>query len=78
LVTNNVFTASAVQVAAGTTVTWTWSSQASDHNVTFADGVASPTQAANSTFRRTFATAGTFNYQCTLHPGMTGKVVVAP
>jgi plastocyanin len=75
-VTNNVFTPAAVQVAPGTTVTWTWSSQASDHNVTFPDGVNSPTQGASSTFRRTFATAGTFNYQCTLHPGMTGRVVV--
>ncbi|MGQ0534971.1 MAG: cupredoxin domain-containing protein [Methanobacteriota archaeon] len=32
--------------------------------------------AGNPEFRRTFATAGTFNYFCKLHPGMWGAVIV--
>ena len=73
---NNHFTPSAIQVSPGTTVTWTWSTDAITHNVTFADGASSGDQGAGSTYSRTFGTAGTFNYQCTLHAGMTGSVTV--
>ncbi len=46
------------------------------HNVTFDDGPASPTQEVGS-FSRTFATAATYNYHCTVHPTfMTGTVRV--
>ena len=31
---------------------------------------------ANAQFSHPFVTAGTFNYQCTIHPGMTGRVTV--
>lgn len=30
----------------------------------------------NQVFQHTFATAGTFNYQCTIHPQMVGTVTV--
>ena len=35
---------------------------------------------ANSKFTvdHTYKTAGTFSYQCSIHPGMTGTVTVAP
>jgi plastocyanin len=63
-------------VAVGATVTWTWGSNASNgHNVTFAGGPASDTQ-VSGTFQRTFNTAGTFSYQCTVHGPMTGEVRV--
>ena len=74
-VDNNNFTPANIQVSAGTTVTWTWAQGAVTHNVTFADGTTSGDQ-ASGTYSRTFSTAGTFSYQCTLHPGMTGSVVV--
>jgi plastocyanin len=74
-VSNNQFTPSAIQVAPGTTVTWTWAQAASQHNVTFQDG-ASQILGGGATYSRTFQTAGTFTYQCTLHPGMTGTVTV--
>ncbi|MGB7676597.1 MAG: plastocyanin/azurin family copper-binding protein, partial [Nitrososphaeraceae archaeon] len=33
--------------------------------------------AAGKTFQHQFGTAGTFDYYCTLHPWMKGKVVVS-
>lgn len=75
-VDNNFFTPSSIQVAAGTTVTWTWAQAAITHNVTFTDGTSSGDHGAGSTFTRTFGTAGTFNYSCTIHPGMNGSVLV--
>ena len=75
-VTDNSFTPQNIQVGAGTTVTWTWPSGVSLHNVTFTDGTQSGDKAAGATFSRTFSTAGTFNYSCTLHSGMNGSVRV--
>lgn len=72
---DNIFTPANILVAVGTTVTWTWSPNVSAHNVTFGDGAKSPDQ-ASGTFTRTFSTAGTFNYSCTLHSGMSGSVKV--
>jgi len=74
-VSDNQFAPSAIQVAPGTTVTWTWAQGSSVHNVTFQGG-ASDNLANGATFSRAFPTAGTFTYQCTLHPGMTGTVTV--
>ncbi len=59
------------------TVTWTF---AMLHNVTFGSGGA-PTggnipDTGTGSVQRTFPNAGTFNYSCTIHPGMTGSVVV--
>ena len=70
-----------IVVGAGTTVTWTNHDNFS-HSVQFLDGglpteplLMAPGKAA--TF--TFATAGTFAYQCHLHPqNMRGTVTVTP
>ncbi|HTE44983.1 MAG TPA: plastocyanin/azurin family copper-binding protein [Gemmatimonadaceae bacterium] len=70
------FTSSSIQVTPGTTVTWTLAANASQHNVTFSDGIASANLNAGAKFTRTFATAGTFAYHCTIHPQMTGTVTV--
>jgi len=37
----------------------------------------SPNLATNGVFMHTFANAGTFNYHCKFHGGMTGSVTVA-
>jgi plastocyanin len=75
-VADNSFTPSATTVPPGTTVTWTWVGTREDHNVTFADGTASATQ-ASGTYQRTFAAAGTFPYYCTIHgTPMSGVVTV--
>ena len=73
---NNLFSPANIQVAVGTTVTWTWDASAVTHNVTFTDGVGSGDKGANATFTRAFSAAGTFQYQCTIHPGMAGSVLV--
>jgi plastocyanin len=74
-VSDNLFTPVNILVSVGTTVTWTWAPNVSTHNVVFADGTKSSDQ-ATGTFTRTFSTAGTFNYSCTLHSGMNGSVKV--
>lgn len=72
---NNFFDPNATTVPAGTTVTWTWDG-GSSHNVTFNDGTHSATQ-SNGTYSRTFNTAGTYDYHCTVHgAAMSGTVVV--
>lgn len=74
-VQDNQYSPAAATVAVGTTVTWTWTG-ANQHDVTFSGGPASPTQ-ASGTYQRTFNSAGTFNYQCSVHGAfMSGSVTV--
>lgn len=78
---NNVFTPTAVTVSAGDSVAWQWQGATSQHNITFATVPGAPAPEPNrvsGAVWRTFATTGTFNYQCTNHSGMTGSVTVAP
>ncbi|MEP6831815.1 MAG: CHRD domain-containing protein [Gemmatimonas sp.] len=72
----NQFTPPTVTIATGGTVTWGFASVL--HNVTFSSGGA-PSAIPNTSGQqvsRTFPTAGRFDYDCTLHPGMTGTVIV--
>ena len=69
-----------ITIAAGETVTWTNKTASSlAHTVTSATGAfdSGPIR-PNGTFSHTFDAAGTYEYYCTPHPGMTGKVVVLP
>jgi plastocyanin len=77
-VVDNEFNPAALTVAPGTTVTWTWNGS-TDHNVTW-DGAGapapSPTQ-TDGTYSRSFGTAGTFDYFCSIHgPSMSGTITV--
>jgi plastocyanin len=66
-----------VTVAVGETVTWT-NNDSVAHDVT-ADSFSSGDpggMAPGDTFEHTFDEAGTFDYVCTVHPGMEGTVVV--
>ena len=63
-----------VTVRKGGTVTWTWRSAETPHNVS-GPGFASAT-ISKGTYRRTFTKAGTFRYVCTLHANMEGSVSV--
>jgi len=75
-VQNNSFSPSCTTVPVGSTITWTWGANAtSGHNVTFPAGLNSTTQ-TTGTFDRAFPTAGTFTYECTVHPGMAGSIRV--
>lgn len=71
------FAPTTVDIARGGTVTWVFESLT--HNVTFAGTAGAPNDIGNSTnvsISRTFNTAGSFGYTCTLHGGMNGTVVV--
>lgn len=71
------FTPSTVKVRKGQTVRWSWQDGPyTPHDVTFRKlRKHSPTQTSGSYSLR-FAKRGTFKYECTIHLGMTGKVVV--
>ena len=76
---NSTFVPDSVRIAKDGTVTWNFGSL--DHNVVFDNVTGKPADigtSANTAVARTFATAGTFPYRCTIHAGMDGKVVVAP
>ena len=73
---NFKFGTASLEVAAGTTVTWTNRDDV-PHTVTSSTKIFK--SAALDTaegFSYTFKEAGTFEYYCSLHPHMTGKVVV--
>jgi plastocyanin len=74
------FSPGVVTIAAGGSVTFMLSGGV-QHNVVFraANPAGNPPDiqaATNSSFTRTFASQGTFFYDCTLHPGSGGRVVV--
>ena len=75
---SNVFLPQQVDITVGGTVTWRFASVV--HNVTFsttASGTPSNIgNTADANAARTFAVVGTFPYNCTLHSGMTGTVIV--
>ena len=63
-------------VAVGTTVVWT-NSDDIPHTVVSTDGVfKSKVRDTDEKFSYTFTKAGTYPYFCSVHPKMTGKVVV--
>jgi plastocyanin len=73
---NLAYTPARIEVAAGTTVEWT-NGDALAHTVTaanrgFDSGLIQPGQ----TWRHTFATPGTYDFNCTPHPFMKGVVIV--
>lgn len=72
-VIDNKFVPSTIEVLPGDTVTWDFRG-AVQHNVV-GDGFKSENQKDGS-FEHTFNSAGTYDYVCTLHPGMKGTVEV--
>lgn len=65
-------------VSVGTTVRWT-NGDDIPHTVVSVDGFfKSPVLDTDESFSFTFDKAGTFPYFCSIHPKMTGKVVVTP
>jgi predicted secreted protein with PEFG-CTERM motif len=81
---NNCFNPNPMNVAPGTTVTWKNTDTVS-HYVTSGKPSDNTTGTVfdsgnlikpGSTYQFTFANAGTFDYFCTVHPWMTGQVIV--
>jgi plastocyanin len=67
------FEPASLTVEAGATVTWVWEGRA-PHDVV-GQGFESGDQ-GSGTFRHTFEQPGTYAYECTIHPGMEGSIVV--
>ena len=73
---NFVFGPQTITVPVGTTVTWT-NSDDSPHTAVSTDGVfKSKVMDTDEKFSYTFSKAGTYSYFCSVHPKMTGQVVV--
>jgi plastocyanin len=74
------FSPQSVTIGVGGTVTWRFSG--STHNVTFGalkpTGGNIPDTSPGNAVSRTFTTAGTYDFECTRHNGMTGRVIVQP
>jgi plastocyanin len=72
------FTPPSLVVAPGTTVTWT-NADDSPHTVREKDGkFKSAALDTDDTFSQTFAAPGEYEYFCSIHPRMVGKIVVKP
>jgi|SRR5450432_3463295 plastocyanin len=73
---NFVFGPDTVTVPVGATVTWT-NKDDIPHTTVSTDGVfKSKVMDTDEKFSYTFTKAGTYSYFCSVHPKMTGKVVV--
>lgn len=75
------FTPAAVKISTGTTVTWEWTGEGSQHNVVAEEGASfesEQTAEAGFTFEQTFEETGVVTYYCLPHKGigMKGAVVV--
>ncbi|APV43377.1 Cupredoxin-like domain-containing protein [Dehalogenimonas formicexedens] len=63
-------------VSVGTTVTWR-NKDSVQHSVTSSNGIFdSGLFNPGGSYTYTFNTAGTYPYYCTIHPGMTGTIIV--
>lgn len=73
---NFVFGPQTITVPVGTTVTWV-NKDDIPHTVVSTDGVfKSKVRDTDEKFSYTFDKPGTYSYYCSVHPKMTGKVVV--
>jgi plastocyanin len=73
-VKNFAFNPGTATVKVGGKVTWKFE-DSTGHTVN-AGGKTSPTLSNGKTYSYTFKKAGTYNYICTIHQYMTGKIVV--
>jgi plastocyanin len=75
---NIAFSPKSLSVSKGTSVTFAFRDGSTIHNVvsTGSKRFKSISNRSSGTQKRTFTSAGTYRYQCTLHPGMTGRITV--
>jgi plastocyanin len=75
-ISNFMFAPMSVTVPVGGTVTWKFD-DSTQHTVTADDNsFASSPMSNGQTFTHTFTKAGTVPYHCSIHPSMTGTIVV--
>jgi Icc protein len=77
VIDNFSFSPKTFNVPAGATVIWT-NHDDTAHTVTSTDNQfkKSPVLKTGQRFSNTFATTGTYSYFCSIHPRMTGKIIV--
>lgn len=87
-VTNNAFTPASSTVPAGSTITWTWDSCTGgdiygsgqtcvNHSVVWDDDGSGSGVKSQGSYQKTFPTAGTYTYHCSVHgAAMKGAVTV--
>jgi plastocyanin len=71
---HNQYLPGTVSIRRGDSVTWVWQDGNALHNV-IARSFQSRT-VKHGTFTVRFSRSGTYSYRCTVHPHMTGKVIV--
>ena len=78
VIDNHAYAPATLTVAAGTTVTWK-NDDDTAHNVRATDkAFASGALDTDETYSHSFTMPGEYEYFCTLHPYMVGKIVVTP
>lgn len=72
------FSPKRVSINKGSTVKFQFLEPDTDHNVTSVGSKRFKTIAnrTTGTVKRTFTRGGIYRYECTLHPGMTGRITV--
>jgi plastocyanin len=72
------FTPQTLRIQKGDTVVWA-NGDTTSHTVTSTGGgfLKSPTLDPGKSYKRTFTAAGTYRYNCSIHPDMRGSVVVS-
>jgi plastocyanin len=73
---NRAYTPDDLEIAVGTTVTWTNTDSVDHTSTSDGSGWNSGSIAPGGQFSFAFQSAGTFSYHCAIHPGMIGTVVV--
>jgi len=75
-IANFEFTPAEVTIAPGESVTWT-NDDGAPHGLEYNDGVkGTDLLLPGASFSRRFDRTGTYDYNCSVHPYMTGRVVV--
>ncbi len=72
---NFAFNPTTLTIKRGTRVTWT-NQDSVQHTVTSVGNFDSGTFSRGQTYSKVFNTIGTFDYICTVHPFMTGRIIV--
>jgi plastocyanin len=76
-ISNFAFQPASLQIAAGSSVTWT-NQDSTAHTVTSDSGAFDSGQLApGASFTQMFMTPGTYTYHCQIHPFMTAIIVVS-